>query len=164
MAAALREGAALEGWQLQSVAEALKLQPHQSGAMAPEQEQGWRQRIDELIQSGNFDTAERMADTALNQFPASAELALLREKARQKAQARESGSPEAGQGEAPSEDEAELRQTLLRLVASEASGDWERAVDTLHAALERRPELTAYRIAEVYLKGKLAGGGTEDGK
>jgi serine/threonine-protein kinase len=157
MAAVLRAGAAAEGWRLQPVAEALKLQPL-AGAAGPEQLQLWCQRIDGLLQTGSFDTAERMADTALNQFPASAELALRREKARQRAQRRVSGSTDlANLNEAVSEEEQMLRQTLLRLVASEASGDLEQAAETLRAALERYPERTAYRIAEVYLRGKLAG-------
>jgi serine/threonine protein kinase len=164
MATVLREGSSMEGWPLQSVAEALALKPQQSGEAVPEQVRLWCQRIDGLIQSGNFDTAERTSDTALNQFPASAEIALRRERARQRAQRRVSASTDlASLTEAVSEEEQLLRQTLLRLVASEASGDLEQAMATLRAAMERYPERTAYRIAEVYLKGKMAGGGTGDG-
>jgi tetratricopeptide (TPR) repeat protein len=168
MATVLRECSLLEGWRLQSVAEALALQPQPGGGAAgagPEQVEFWCRRIDSLIESGNFDTAERTADTALNQFPASAELALRREKARQRAEPRVSGSTDpASLDEAVSEKEQLLRQTLLRLVASEASGDLEQATATLHAALERYPDRTAYRIAEAYLREKLAGGGTGEGK
>jgi hypothetical protein len=162
MATVLREGAVREGWQLQSVAEALRIAPQVAGDAGPEQVEGWCQRIDGLIEGGKFDTAERLADTALNQFPASAELALRREKARQKAQQRGSGATDlASLNAALSEEESSLRQTLLRLVASEASGDLQQAVETLHTAMERYPERTAYRIAEVYLKEKLAGGSGE---
>ena len=168
MATVLRECSLLEGWRLQSVAEALALQPQPGGGAAgagPEQVEFWCRRIDGLIQSGNFDTAERTADTALNQFPASAELALRREKARQRPERRVSGSTDlTSLNEAVSEKEQLLRQTLLRLVASEASGDLEQAMGTLHAAMERYPDRTAYRIAEAYLKGKMAGGGSGEGK
>ena len=164
MATALREGSVLEGWQLQPVVEALEIKPHDARDGGSDQIERWCQRIDGLIQTGNFDTAERLADTALNEFPASAEIALRREKVRQAAPRRaSSSSPDlAGLKEAPSEEEASLRRTLLRLVACEASGELQEAMVTLHEAMERYPEKTAFRIAEVYLVSKLAGAG--DGK
>jgi serine/threonine-protein kinase len=162
MAAALRDGSAAEGWQLQSVAEALQIQPFEGSPAGPEQVQVWCQRIDGLLAGGQFDTAERTADTALNQFPASPEIAQRRERARQRTQRRVSAATDlAGVSEALSEEESSLRQTLLRLVASEASGDLEQAAETLRAAMERYPERTAYRIAEAYLQTKLAAGSGE---
>src|ERR1017187_1957273 len=83
MAAVLRTGAAAGGWQLQPVSEVLEIKPRGTGAAGVDPVQSWCQRIDGLIQGGNFDTAERVADSALNEFPASAELAIRREKARQ---------------------------------------------------------------------------------
>ena len=58
-----------------------------------------------------------------------------------------------------SEKEQLLRQTLLRLVASEASGDIPKAMATLEEALGKYPDRTAFRIAEVYLNAKAAEGG-----
>ena len=152
MAAALREGSAQEGWQLQPVAEALRLNSNVDVA-APEPVQQWCQRIDGLIQSGNFETAERLADTALNQFPASSDIAFRREKARQ---ARDATPELAVRNEAVTEEEIELRRTLLRLLASEAAGDLDDAAATLRAALDRSPDRTAFRIAEAYLESKKA--------
>jgi tetratricopeptide (TPR) repeat protein len=160
MAAFLRDGAAAEGYQLQSVSQALAIKARETGGAGPEQVQAWCQRIDGFIQSGNFDTAERLADTALNEFPASADLALRREKARQAAVRQGPGSREFAAPDAPvSEAEIALRQTLLRLVASEAAGDIDQAVETLRDAMERYPDRTAFRIAEVYLAAKVAGAG-----
>jgi len=120
--------------------------------------QSWCQRIDGLIQNGNFDTAERVADSALNEFPASAEIALRREKARQAASRQAPVSREAAAPDEPvSTEEIALRQTLLRLVASDASGEIGQALATLSEAMERYPNRTALRIAEVYLKAKAAG-------
>jgi tetratricopeptide (TPR) repeat protein len=160
MAAALREGAASAGCELRPVAEALDIRARASGAAGPEQVEAWCRRIDGLIESGNFDTAERVADSALNEFPASADLAARREKARQAAGRRGPGSREiAAPGEALSEEEIVLRRTLLRLVASEASGDIAQAAATLREALERYPDRTAFRIAAAYLKGKVDASG-----
>jgi serine/threonine protein kinase len=160
MAAVLRDGSAAQGWRLQSVAESLQIKPQQAGDAGSEQVQAWCLRIDGLIQSGNFDTAERLADTALNEFPASADLAVRREKARQAATRQGPSSRElASLNAALSEEEISLRQTLLRLIASEASGDLEQAAVTLHDAMQRYPDRTAYRIAEAYLQSKLADGG-----
>jgi serine/threonine protein kinase len=155
MAAALREGAASAGCELRPVAEALDIRARASGAAGPEQVEAWCRRIDGLIESGNFDTAERVADSALNEFPASPDLAVRREQVRQAAGRRGPGSREiAGPGEALPEEEIALRRTLLRLVASEASGDIARAAATLREAIERYPDRTALRIAAAYLKGK----------
>ena len=160
MAAVLREGSAAAGWKLQSVAEALQIKPNDGRDGGSEQVDQWCRRIDGLIQTGNFDTAERLADTALNEFPASAEIALRREKARRAAPRRASGATDlASLSEALSEEEISLRQTLLRLVASEASDELEQAMATLHEAMRKYPDRTAFRIAEVYLQGKMAGGG-----
>jgi serine/threonine protein kinase len=162
MAAILRDGAAAEGFQLQPVAEVLAIKPPAAGDAAPKQVEDWCRRIDDLIQSGNFDTAERVADTALNEFPASADLAARREKARQAAGRRTSISRETIAPNDPlSEEEIALRRTLLRLVALEASGDLPQAAATLREAMERYPERTAFRIAEAYLRGKAVGGAQE---
>jgi tetratricopeptide (TPR) repeat protein len=119
-----------------------------------------------LMQTGNFDTAERLADTALNEFPASAEIALRREKARQSVPRRVSAtSPDLPSlSEALSEEESSLRQALLRLVAAEAAGELPEAMAMLQEAMQKYPDRTAFRIAEVYLQGKLAGAGTGEGK
>jgi serine/threonine-protein kinase len=153
MAAVLRDGAAAMGWQLQPVSEALQIRPKDAGSTEPIQ--NWCQRIDGMIDAGSFDTAERLADTALNEFPGSADLALRREKARQAAIRRLSGAHDLSNlSEALTEDERALRQTLLRLVAAEASGDIPQAQATLHEALERSPDRTAFRIAQAYLESK----------
>jgi serine/threonine protein kinase len=157
MATVIRDGAASEGWQLQPVVEALRIKPHQAVEAGAEQVQQWCQRIDGLIQSGNFDTAERLADTALNEFPASADLALRREKARQATPRR--GTSSTDLKEAPSAEEIALHQTLLRLVALEANGDIGQAAATAREAREQYPDGTAFRIAEAYLNGKAGGGG-----
>jgi len=164
MAAVLRDGAAAAGFQLQPVAEVLAIKPRAAAGAAPERVEDWRRRIDSLIQSGNFDTAERVADTALNEFPASADLAVLREKARLAAARRTSISREVAAPNDPlSEEEIALRRTLLRLVASEASGDLPQAVAMLREAMERHPGRTAFRIAEAYLNAKSGNGeGTEE--
>jgi serine/threonine protein kinase len=155
MAAVLRDGAAAAGCQLQSVSEALHIKPREAGSAEPVQ--NWCQRIDGLLQTGNFDTAERLADTALNEFPGSADLALRREKARQAAIRRLSGAHDVSNlREALTDDERMLRQTLLRLVAAEASGDLPQAQATLREALEQSPDKTAFRIAAAYLESKTA--------
>jgi tetratricopeptide (TPR) repeat protein len=113
------------------------------------------QRIDGLIQNGNFDTAERVADEALNEFPANSDLATRREKARQAAGERPPVSREAAVPDDPlSPDEIALRQTLLRLVGLDAAGDMTAALATLQEAMERYPDRTAFRIAQAYLEAK----------
>ena len=62
-----------------------------------------------------------------------------------------------------SEEETALRQTLLRLIASEASGDLDEALTSLRGAMERHPDRTAFRIAEVYLRGAAGGGDRQNG-
>ena len=57
-----------------------------------------------------------------------------------------------------SPDEIALRQTLLRLVALDATGDIAEALNTLHEAMERLPDRTAFRIAEAYLEAKAGEG------
>ena len=66
--------------------------------------------------------------------------------------ARETAAP----NEPVSEEEIARRQTLLRLVASEASGDLDQAAATLGEAMALYPHATAFRIAEAYLKAKAA--------
>ncbi len=79
-------------------------------------------------------------------------MALRLEKIRQAASRRLSGAHDVGSlADALSDEERDLRQTLLRLVASEASGDLSQADETLREALERYPDRTAFRIAEAYL-------------
>jgi len=96
-----------------------------------------------------------VADSALNDFPANVDLATRREKARQAAGERPPVSREAAVPDEPlSQDEVALRQTLLRLVALDAAGDVPDALATLHDAMERYPDRTAFLIAEAYLKEK----------
>jgi len=155
MATALREGAAAAGYQLQPVSEVLEIKPHEASGAHLTTVRSLCQRIDGLIQNGNFDTAERVADAALNDFPANADLATRREKARQAAGQRPPVSREAAAPDEPlSQDEVALRQTLLRLVALDAAGEVAHALATLHEAMERYPDRTAFRIAEAYLKSK----------
>lgn len=157
MAAALREGAAAAGCQLRPVSEVLVMKQHAGGTHF-QTVQSLCQRIDGLIQTGNYDTAERVADTGLNEFPANADLAVRREKARQAAGKRPPVSREAAPPEEPlSPDDVALRQTLLRLVALEATGEIAQALTTLHEAMERIPGRTAFRIAEAYLNAKVGG-------
>jgi eukaryotic-like serine/threonine-protein kinase len=159
MAAVLRDGAAAAGYRLQAVAEVLEIKPHAPAGVHAQTVQSLCQRIDGLIQTGNFDTAERVADTALNEFPANADLAVRREKARQAAGRRPPKSREAATPDEPlSADEITLRQTLLRLVALDATNDIGQALATLHEAMGRYPDRTAFRIAEAYLEGKAAEG------
>jgi hypothetical protein len=42
----------------------------------------------------------------------------------------------------------------LRLVALDATGETAQALDTLHEAMQRYPDRTAFRIAEAYLNAK----------
>jgi serine/threonine-protein kinase len=155
MATALREGAAAAGYQLKPVSEVLEIKPHEASATHLTTVRSLCQRIDGLIQNGNFDTAERVADSALNDFPANVDLATRREKARQAAGQRPPVSREAAAPDEPlSQDEVALRQTLLRLVALDAAGEVAHALATLHEAMERYPDRTAFRIAEAYLKSK----------
>jgi serine/threonine-protein kinase len=155
MATALREGAAAAGYQLKPVSEVLEIKPHEASGTHLTTVRSLCQRIDGLIQNGNFDTAERVADSALNDFPANVDLATRREKARQAAGQRPPVSREAAVPDEPlSQDEVALRQTLLRLVALDAAGEVTHALATLHDAMERYPDRTAFRIAEAYLKEK----------
>ncbi len=155
MATALREGAAAAGYQLKPVSEVLEIKPHEASGAHLTTVRSLCQRIDGLIQNGNFDTAERVADSALNDFPANVDLATRREKARQAAGQRPPVSREAAAPDEPlSQEEVALRQTLLRLVALDAAGEVTHALATLHATRERYPDRTAFRIAEAYLKSK----------
>jgi serine/threonine-protein kinase len=155
MAAVLRDGAAAAGYKLQPVSEVLEIKPHTAAGAHLTTVRSLCQRIDGLIQDGNFDTAERVADTALNEFPANADLAERREKARQAAGRRVPASRETAAPDEPlSANEIALRQTLLRLVALDATGDVSEALATLHEAMERLPDRTAFRIAEAYLEAK----------
>ncbi|MEI9971472.1 MAG: serine/threonine-protein kinase [Ignavibacteriota bacterium] len=160
MATFLRDGAAAAGVQLQPVSDVLAIKPHAAAGSHLTTVRSLCNRIDGLIQNGNFDTAERVADGALNEFPANAELASRREKARQAAGHRPPLSREAAApvDEPLSPDEIAMRQTLLRLVALDATGDFTQALATLHEAMSRNPDSTAYRIAEAYLNGKAADG------
>ena len=156
MAAELREGATAAGCQLESVAAALKIRQPDASAEGSEQVEQWCRRIDGLLQNGSFDTAERLADSALNQFPASADLALRRERARQAVPRRATTSADlANLQEVVSEDDVELRQTLLRLISCEATGELDEAATVLKEALARHPKGTAYRIADAYLRSKV---------
>jgi serine/threonine-protein kinase len=155
MASALRDGAAAAGYQLKPVSEVLEIKPHGTTGTHLTTVHSLCQRIDGLIQNGNFDTAERVADSALNDFPANADLAMRREKARQAAGERPPVSRETAAPDEPlSQDEIALRQTLLRLVALDAAGEVAHALATLHEAMEQYPDRTAFRIAEAYLKAK----------
>jgi tetratricopeptide (TPR) repeat protein len=159
MAAVLRDGAAAAGYKLQPVSEVLEIKPHAATGAHLTTVRSLCQRIDGLIQDGNYDTAERVADTALNEFPANAELAERREKARQAAGRRVPASRETAAPDEPlSANEIALRQTLLRLVALDATGDIGEALATLHEAMERLPDRTAFRIAEAYLEAKAGEG------
>ncbi|HUB79954.1 MAG TPA: protein kinase [Bryobacteraceae bacterium] len=155
MAAFLRDSAAADGHQLKPVSEALEIKPH-TGGVHLTTVRSLCDRIDGLIQNGNFDTAERVADEALNEFPANSDLATRREKARQAAGqrpvpiSRETAAPD----DPISPDEIAFRQTLLRLVALDAAGDRDQALATLREAIERYPNRTAFRIAEAYLGSK----------
>jgi len=155
MASALRDGAAAAGYRLKPVSEVLEIKPHGTTGTHLTTVHSLCQRIDGLIQNGNFDTAERVADSALNDFPANADLAMRREKARQAAGERPPVSCETAAPDEPlSQDEIALRQTLLRLVALDAAGEVAHALATLHEAMEQYPDRTAFRIAEAYLKAK----------
>jgi serine/threonine protein kinase len=156
MAAALREGAAAAGYQLLPVSEVLAIKATDVPAgPATDRIREMCGRIDGLLQAGNFDTAERLADTGLNQFPTNAELATRRQKARQAAGQRGPVSRETVQPEEHvSEDELAIRQILLRLVALEATGEIGPALDALREGMKRYPNRTAFRIAEAYLTGK----------
>ena len=155
MASALRDGAAAAGYRLKPVSEVLEIKPHDTAGTHLTTVHSLCQRIDGLIQNGNFDTAERVADSALNDFPANSDLAMRREKARQAAGERPPVSRETAAPDEPlSQDEIALRQTLLRLVALDAAGDVAHALATLHEAMEQYPDRTAFRIAEAYLKAK----------
>jgi serine/threonine-protein kinase len=155
MATVLRDGAAAAGYQLQPVSDVLEIKPHTPAGAHLETVQSLCQRIDGLIRNGNFDTAERVADSALNEFPADPDLAARRENARQAAGRRPPASREAAAPDEPvSADEIALRQTLLRLVALDATGDFGDALTTLHEAMERLPDRTVFRIAEAYLEAK----------
>jgi serine/threonine protein kinase len=156
MATFLREGAAAAGCQLRPVSDVLEIKPHAAEGTHFTTVRGFCQRIDALIQNGNYDTAERVADSALNEFPANPDLATRREKARQAAGQRPPVSRETvTPAEEPlSPDDISMRQTLLRLVALDATGDLTQALATVHEAMSRNPDRTAYRIAEAYLKGR----------
>ena len=82
MAAALREGAAVAGCQLKPVSEVLEIKPHEASATHLTTVRSLCQRIDGLIRNGNLDSAERVADAALYDFPANADLATRRDQAR----------------------------------------------------------------------------------
>jgi serine/threonine protein kinase len=155
MAAVLRAGAAAAGFQLQPVSEVLEIKPHTAAGSHLTTVQSLCRRIDGLIQNGNFDTAERVADGALNEFPANPDLATRREKARQAAGQRPPVSREANAPDEPlSPEEIAMRQTLLRLVALDATGETTQALATLREAMQRHPDRTAFRIAESYLNSK----------
>jgi len=157
MATLLRDGASVAGYQLKPVSEVLEIKPHAAAGSHLTTVRSLCQRIDGLIQNGNFDTAERVADGALNEFPANPELAARREKARQAAGQRPPVSREANAPEEPvSPEEIAMRQTLLRLVALDATGETAQALATLHEAMQKHPNRTAFRIAEAYLNAKVA--------
>jgi serine/threonine protein kinase len=80
MALALREAAANKGVTLLSVAALLnKREPQPGPSTATSKEVvNWIARIRAVIDRNEFETAERMIDTALNDFPASMELAQMR--------------------------------------------------------------------------------------
>jgi serine/threonine protein kinase len=161
MASSLREGCAAAGVTLESVAASLNIKPRAAGVGVSQDIQGWCQRIETLLRNGDFDAAERLVDVALNDFPGSAEIAACREKIRRAAPRREPVAPGPEPMEPVSEEDAFLRKTLLRLMASEKNADWDDAFATLESALERRRDGTAFRIAQVYLQSKapLAKGG-----
>ena len=153
MAAVLRDGAAAIGCELQAVSEVLEIKPQ--GAVSSRRIDSLCREIDGLIQSGNFDTAERVADAGLNEFPSSPELAARREQARQAEVRRPTISREVANPIEPlSDDEIALRRTLLRMVAAEASGDMGKVAEFLRDGLEKYPDRTAFRIAEAYLNQK----------
>ena len=155
MATLLRDGASVAGYQLKPVSEVLEIKPHAATGSHLTTVRSLCQRIDGLIQNGNFDTAERVADGALNEFPANPEIAARREKARQAAGQRPPVSREANAPEEPmSPDEIAMRQTLLRLVALDATGETAQALATLQEAMQKYPNRTAFRIAEAYLNSK----------
>jgi len=155
MATVLRDGAAAAGFRLQPVSEVLEIKPQAGTGAHTETVQVLCQRIDGLIRDGNYDTAEHVADTGLNEFPANADLAVRREKARQAAGRRPPASREAAAPDEPlSADESTLRQTLLRLVALDATGEIPQALAALHEAMEQLPDRTAFRIAQAYLEAK----------
>ena len=155
MASSLREECAASGVTLESVAASLNIKPRAAGTGVSQEIQNWCQRIETLLRNGDFESAERLADLALNDFPGSAAIAACREKVWRAAPRRQPAQASTVMPIEPvSEEEAYLRRTLLRLVASEKSADWDDAFLTLQSALEWRPDGTAFRIADFYLRSK----------
>jgi serine/threonine protein kinase len=156
MASALRVACANSGVALQSVAEWLNIKAREAGDTSSQQVRRWCDRIETLARSGDLEAAERLADTALNDFPGSVDLARLREKIRQ-ASPRRPSSPGGvtDLAETLSEDELRFRQTLLCLLAAEKNEDWDQVREILQSALAWRPDGTAFRIAGFYLRSRL---------
>jgi serine/threonine protein kinase len=152
MAEALRTGCRAAGVDIHSVAEALNFRQTDPAAQPADEVARWCQRIEAMVAKGDFESAARLADTALNDHPGSIEIARWRDQLRKKV-SQPPARPATAQTTEPelSETDKALRQVLLQILGAEATGEFAEAHSIAAAAMEARSENTLFQIAQAYL-------------
>lgn len=153
MASALRQAAAQQAVTLVSVATTMnKRDPRQTGGPSKEVV-NWIARIRAVIDRREFETAERLIDTALNDFPGSLELAQMRSVLPSAARP----SPVSGSRPRPSSqsviERTELGWTLEQLqnlLALEKQGKIPEALTEAERALREDGDNVALKVAAFY--------------
>jgi hypothetical protein len=148
MASALRQAAAQQAVTLVSVATTMnKRDPSQTGGPSKEVV-NWIARIRAVIDRREFETAERLIDTALNDFPGSLELAQMRSVLPSAARP----SPVSGSRPRPSSQSVIERtlEQLQNLLALEKQGKIPEALTEAERALREDGDNVALKVAAFY--------------
>jgi len=153
MAAELRQGAAREGFALISIAAALRLREEQRSSPPSREIAQWIMRIRSLMDNKEFETAERLIDTALNDFPGSLELSQMRSllpAAARPTPVQRRTPPSSGQYLLPSLG-ANVREKLRQMLEAERNGNIHEALAVVTKALQENDTM-ALRVAECFYR------------
>ena len=149
MAAELRQKAGERGVALLSIASTLRLGDRPASDSPSKEIAAWITRIRALIERKQFDTAERLIDTALNDFPSSLELAQMRSMLPQSSSSTQRFRT-SDKFVVEEKQITETRRTLSRLLAMEKSGEFERALVDVEKELQTENGVPALRVARAY--------------
>jgi tetratricopeptide (TPR) repeat protein len=145
MASELRQAAAEQGIQLVAISTALRLGDRAASASASGEIAAWITRIRNLMDREEFETAERLIDTALNDFPGSLELAHMRALLPASAGRARTSAQVATNDPATNE----IRERLLQLLELEKQGRLQEALAHAQAFSQTNSAL-ALKVAEAY--------------
>jgi len=160
MASALLQGAAQQGVTLMSVAKTLTGRDPRSprgaaqASATSKEVANWIARIRDVLDRGEYETAERLIDTALNDFPASIELAQMRSLLPNVVRpSRASGDDlrPSGQSDVEAAELLCVREKLQSLLALEQAGNIEEALAEAELATRECGHSVALKVAICHL-------------